>query len=407
VTKRPAPSSPPSFLPILLILIALPLLGCNLFDLVAERFSPPDEMSLEEALQVTPVDSRPTVLEEMGPPDAFSITFEELEGQTVRWETWSYFDFESRFDFIDGELLWTIDLEPVPDGSISAYWYDPDDFQAGMTPGEVKDLLAGQELLEVDLDSLDLQGSLILAGDQILLGFEDDRLVYVETLILSPDPEGQPLAVSESTGGLVEPQVQGTTSEEKEGETLTFLQDDFESQTAWAKPLLGASYMEYGNLDGYGALTTHYPQGMMIAYYDQVELQDFVLKVEINTLSLAEGAKAGVMFRAENPAGGVDHYLTISVMPSSQQIRLEGWKDGEWAVWDYQDIPQKLVPADGIYHLDLDCQGSSVTVYLEDGLAAKFTTNLIEGPGYFGLVLVSPQNPETVLFDNLLVIEHP
>ena len=130
------PSVP--YLSLILILINLLLVGCGLF----EPFSPPAEpaMSVEEALEIEPLDSRPTVMEEMGPPDAFTIQFKELEGEIVRWETWSYFDFTTQFDFIDGELIWTIDIEPVPDGSIYAHFYDPLELQEGMSQADVQAL---------------------------------------------------------------------------------------------------------------------------------------------------------------------------------------------------------------------------------------------------------------------------
>jgi len=224
-------------------------LGCNLFNRLGDAVSDSesDSMTLEKALEVTPLDSRPTVLEEMGPPDAFLIKFQELEGQNVRWETWSYFDFTTLFEFIDGELIWTIELEEVPNGSIFAHWYDPADFRAGMSSADVKDLFSDQELLEIDLAALDLEGGLALAGDQILLGFDNDQLVYVETVILSPDPDGQPLGDFESISDLQD-QPPETTPDPDESHPAQF-QDDFESDTTIAKPIFDTSYMEYGNFD--------------------------------------------------------------------------------------------------------------------------------------------------------------
>jgi hypothetical protein len=126
------------------------------------------------------------VLEKMGAPDAFSIRFEIVEDQVVRWETWSYFDYESAMDFVDGELLWTMDLEPVPDGSLYAHYYNPEDFYAHMSVDEVRALLSWQTLEEIDLSEGEIESGVMLVGDQILLGFDQGRLVYVETLILEP-----------------------------------------------------------------------------------------------------------------------------------------------------------------------------------------------------------------------------
>lgn len=188
-------SGPRRKFPLILFLISsLVLFGCVLTRGVSEfvgRISPfYEEMSLEEALAVPPEDRRPTVLEEMGAPDTFTVQFQELEGETIRYETWSYYDFQSRFDFIDGELLWTAELEPLPDGSLFPHYYQPEDFQAGMSVEEVRDLLEGRELLEIDLAEGDIPGGLGLVGDQILLGFDQDRLVYLETMALSPDEGG-------------------------------------------------------------------------------------------------------------------------------------------------------------------------------------------------------------------------
>ena len=177
-------------------LIAIVLLGASLVlacnptggpaPTAEPTLSPSAEgMSLAAALAITPDDGRPTVLAKLGPPDAFSLRFDALEGQSVRWETWSYFDFGTRFDFVDGELLWTVALEPVPDGVIYAHFYAPEDFRSGMTIAQVKALLDDQTLDEIDLSEVDLEGGIALAGDQILLGFQDDRLVFVETVILA------------------------------------------------------------------------------------------------------------------------------------------------------------------------------------------------------------------------------
>ena len=101
MTYKTAPPSLRKFFPLILIFIIIPLLGCNLLNRIGSSAGK-DEMTLEEALEIEPLDNRSTVFEEMGPPDAFTLKFQELEGQTVRWETWSYFDFNTLFEFIDG-----------------------------------------------------------------------------------------------------------------------------------------------------------------------------------------------------------------------------------------------------------------------------------------------------------------
>jgi hypothetical protein len=191
-----------SILFILLIFVALLSLSCKLPVSLSSATPPPEKqntqtaedqsalidkaMTLDEALSISPEDNRPQVLRQMGAPDAFKITFTQLNSQPVRQDEWSYFDDKTRFDFIDGALAWTLALEPMPDSTLNASYYDPMSFTPGMTVDEVKALLGNQELVQVDLAENGITGGSALAGDQILLGFDQGNLVYVETFALIP-----------------------------------------------------------------------------------------------------------------------------------------------------------------------------------------------------------------------------
>jgi hypothetical protein len=144
-------------------------------------------ISLDEVMAVPSVDERPDTLELLGAPDAFTLQWQELQDQYVRWEEWSYFDFESRFDFVDGVLLWTLDIDPAPSGSIYAHVFNPLEFEVGMTMAEVQRMLPDIVMTEITLDEADIPGGVLFAGDQILLGFDEDALVYVQTFILEPE----------------------------------------------------------------------------------------------------------------------------------------------------------------------------------------------------------------------------
>lgn len=143
-------------------------------------------VSLETALAVPLDDQRPAILAQLGPPDAFSIEWQTFDDHVVRWEEWAYLDFRSRFDFVDGELVWTLDADTAPDGTIYAHAFDPLAFEPGMSMAEVRALLPDLSLTELALDEADIAGGVMLAGDQILLGFDRDRLVLVQTFILAP-----------------------------------------------------------------------------------------------------------------------------------------------------------------------------------------------------------------------------
>lgn len=180
-----------------LFLLLLPALACNApnflssapedLEEVVQQAEEEAGMILEEALNIPADDHRPRVLELMGAPDTFRLTFQELEGSMVRWEEWAYYDLGARFDFVDGQLLWTVELEPVPDLAIYAHFYDPREFTADMSPDLARAQLADQELVDIDMAEGDIPSGLFLGADQLLLGFDQNRLVYAESLYLTPE----------------------------------------------------------------------------------------------------------------------------------------------------------------------------------------------------------------------------
>jgi hypothetical protein len=152
------------------------------------------ELSLEEALAVEIVDDRPEVLHFLGLPDAFDISIVEVEGGWVRMESWRYFDFGTRIDFVDGEAVWTFDLEPVPEDTLFPAWYNPLSFEDNISPGEASRLVAAASPAGAAPESLSLaeggeglENGALVVGDQIILGFDGDQLVYVETVALYPE----------------------------------------------------------------------------------------------------------------------------------------------------------------------------------------------------------------------------
>lgn len=399
---------------VLILLSSIILLGCTLtrtlIDLVSQVSPFSQQMTLEEALTVTPEDRRPTVLEEMGAPDTFTVHFQTLEGETVRYETWSYFDFQSRFDFIDGELLWTAELEPLSDGSLFPHYYDPAHFQAGMTVDEVRELLGGEELLEIDLAEGDIPGGLGLVGDQILLGFDRGQLVYVETLALSPAEPGQgaglPVEEEDQAAAAGADPAKPTPQHAPESGTLIF-QDDFEGESARAAPLFGEEFMTYDLAAGRGALTSKFETGVVPVLYQDLTLGDFVLEVEITAVNLAAGSSTGVIFRVDQVGGGLDDYYFLMLGPGEHEVEFAAFKDGAFVRDEAREIPEELRSGDGLYRLRLEVKGEGFRVLLNGAPAAAFTDQHITEPGLVRLVLISNAPPETVYFDQLIVTTHP
>jgi hypothetical protein len=155
------------------------------------------DYSLEEVLAEDVEDDRPGVIGYLGRPDAFTISAITMEGVPVRVETWRYFAFQMRVDFVDGEAALTMDIEPAPEDSILPAWYDPLAFELGMSPSEVAAVAAaaspaGQtpEVIDLSDGGDDLVGSTMLVGDQIMIGLDPTGVVYIETIALFPEGEG-------------------------------------------------------------------------------------------------------------------------------------------------------------------------------------------------------------------------
>jgi hypothetical protein len=355
-------------------------------------------MTLEEALQVEAEDARPEVLRLMGVPDSFTIEWQDLEGQRVRWEEWSYFDQGTRFDFLDGELVWTIDIEPAPDGSLFAHFYDPLEFDDAMPLEAVRTLLSDQELDEVALDEAEIPGGRLLIGDQILLGFDGGTLVAAQTLILAPTEDGAatPVQATATQGATASPATATVIAQSN-----LLLADDFETPGS-AVALFGAGFMEFRYVEGQGALTARSP-GVLPAMYAGPLLTDFIAEVEIRSPSAAPGSGYGLVFRSDDPAEGLAHYYHVLLWPADGRISLDAWKDGAWVLTESGPLPQGLATATGPNLLRLEARGSQFRFLVNGSLVLEVQDSQIPGPGLLGLSISTTNHPETVTFDNLEV----
>ena len=179
---------------ILLLIIAS--LGCNLTDRImgTETSGEDENEELIAALNEETIDDRPEIMEFLGVPDAFDISIVEVEGVNVRMESWRYYQYGTRVDFVDGEAIWTIEIEPLPDGTICAAWYNPLEFEVGMSATEAIQVATAAspagfvpEFIDLSEGGEDLVDGSVLVGDQITIGLYGDQVVYVETYALSPE----------------------------------------------------------------------------------------------------------------------------------------------------------------------------------------------------------------------------
>lgn len=150
------------------------------------------EMRVEVWPEASGGDDRLAILAEMGTPDAFSIAFEQdPAGHSYRIETWSYAVTGMTLTFADGVLIETGGIDASSE-DISAWPvdYDPLSFSAWMTLEAVQGLLEGQELVSLEVPEEFGASTVLYAGDQIVLGFSEGELEFVETLPITVDTEG-------------------------------------------------------------------------------------------------------------------------------------------------------------------------------------------------------------------------
>lgn len=150
------------------------------------------EKEIQDALDMDVVDRTPVLHTTLGAPDTFIKVVDELQGQMIVSEEWSYLELGIRIDMVDGEIGSVSAIESLPD-DVALYprFYDPDEFTLPMDRDEVLKILDGQEYTEFDLSEAGIDPSSMIIGDQIMLGFADDLLVYVETYAHEPDPEDE------------------------------------------------------------------------------------------------------------------------------------------------------------------------------------------------------------------------
>lgn len=151
--------------------------------------------SLAAVAGIAGVDRRPDLLSELGGPDAFVITAGDVAGEISRLESWMYYSAATQIDLIDGEVLWTMPLDALPDGSLLPLSFEPTEFELLGSVDDTLGALPGVDLTPISAAAdLEIPGAEVYAGEQLVLAFVDDALVYVEAFALAPTA---PLEVDE------------------------------------------------------------------------------------------------------------------------------------------------------------------------------------------------------------------
>lgn len=127
-----------------------------------------------------------TVLDEFGPPDSFTrMVIPDVNGTWMQYDMWTYFDAYTAFIFLDGVFLRSEFVQRP--GNVEPTPYLPTHFLLGM-PFQIivnnfPDELGWANLTDME-DLLTDYGAPaeLWATDRLLLGFVDDKLVFVQAM---------------------------------------------------------------------------------------------------------------------------------------------------------------------------------------------------------------------------------
>jgi hypothetical protein len=131
-----------------------------------------------------------------GWPDSFTIVgVEDDTGNLHCSETWTYYDGETTYFFLDGQYKAWEPAEVIPMDS----WptpYQPNEFLPGLTPDEVALAIGkGDSWGKVGDSERFLEGIMdeaeIYVAPQLVAGFYEDQLVFLEALALIPVGEAE------------------------------------------------------------------------------------------------------------------------------------------------------------------------------------------------------------------------
>lgn len=130
---------------------------------------------------------RDQIRDMLGPPDAFTVSWESVgeEPEPVRYETWFYYELLTAYEFADGALIANLPVDDEEAVLLLPLQYDPAKFERGLTWQAVSTMLA-DPASAARTDAPEELGAALTgyAAEQLLVVFDDEGLVYAETIPL-------------------------------------------------------------------------------------------------------------------------------------------------------------------------------------------------------------------------------
>jgi len=120
-------------------------------------------------------------------PDTFIIMeIDDEEGNHVRLETWVYCHGKTSYTFTDGIFQTDGEAITLPDGYIPTP-YQPNQFPLGASPDQIQSLLTNSTLVPFENSGFIQEGVELYISQQLILGFLEDRLFYVDAMASVPE----------------------------------------------------------------------------------------------------------------------------------------------------------------------------------------------------------------------------
>lgn len=150
----------------------------------------PNSISSGESDYTLSIDQQKTI-EELGYPDTFTIYFYQNNpdggyDQGLRFESWTYYNKKLMLTFQDGEPTSQETIDSALD-NILPVPYRPEQFATFMSLNRLIKSTGIQQYLILPLEPEIVRDGQVFYADQLTFGMKNDRLMFVETLVLTED----------------------------------------------------------------------------------------------------------------------------------------------------------------------------------------------------------------------------
>jgi len=141
--------------------------------------SMPNLYELSEQQQMT--------VDQLSWPDTFIIMeIDDMQGNHVRLETWVYCQGKTSYTFTDGIFQSDGEAITLPDGYFPTPYY-PNQFPLGASLDQIQSMLTNSTLVPFENSGFIQEGVDLYISQQLILGFLEDRLFYVDAMALIPE----------------------------------------------------------------------------------------------------------------------------------------------------------------------------------------------------------------------------